>query len=98
VGQRHQLSGLVGGIAEHVALVASTNVVLLLANVYSTGNIRALLLDANHDVAALVVEAKVAMIESNVLHSVTDNLLEIDVSLGRDYSKDDHQTSLGASL
>lgn len=98
VGQRHELRGLVGGIAEHVALVTSTNVFLLLANVHSTGNVRGLLLNANHHVAALVVEAKVAMVEANVLDGITDNLLEVNVGLGGDFSKDDHQTSLRGGL
>ena len=56
VGHGHELGGLVGGIAEHVALITGTEVVIGTADVHTLSNVGALLLDGNEDVAGLVVE------------------------------------------
>jgi len=56
-GEGHQLRGLVGGIAEHDALVTGTNVLKPPLLVHTLGNISALLLNGDEDVAGLVVKA-----------------------------------------
>lgn len=98
VGEGHVLGGLVGGITEHVALVTSTNVLVLAANVDTTGNVGGLLLKGDHDVAGLVVEALGGVIEANALNSVADNGLVVGVGLGGDLTEDDDHTSLGGGL
>jgi len=56
MGQRHQLLGLGGRIAEHVTLVTSTNLLNGLVDVHTLSNIGALLLNGDHDIASGVVD------------------------------------------
>lgn len=98
VSEGHHLGGLVGGIAEHVALVTSTNVLVLAADVNTTGNVGRLLLEADHDVAGLVVEALGGVVEANALDGITDDLLVVGVALGGDLTEDHDHTGLGGGL
>mmetsp|Transcript_10007 Transcript_10007/g.18591 ORF Transcript_10007/g.18591 Transcript_10007/m.18591 type:complete len:449 (-) Transcript_10007:108-1454(-) len=56
VGQRHAVRGLIAGIPEHDALISRPDIHLVLANVHSAGNVRALLVDAHQDLTALVAQ------------------------------------------
>ena len=97
-GKREQLGGLVGGIAEHDALVTGTKLLESLVVVQALGNIRRLLLNGNEDVAGLVVEALVRRVVADLLDGITDNLLEVDVSLGGDLAEDHDHARLGRRL
>mmetsp|Transcript_135828 Transcript_135828/g.434543 ORF Transcript_135828/g.434543 Transcript_135828/m.434543 type:complete len:217 (-) Transcript_135828:59-709(-) len=57
VRQRHAVLSLVAGVSEHDALVAGADVEVLLADVHSTGDVGALLVDAHEDLAGLVAQA-----------------------------------------
>lgn len=61
VGQRHELGGLIRGVAEHVALVTGADLlrlqVALAHAVHRLTDVRGLLLDVNKHLAGLGVEA-----------------------------------------
>jgi len=88
VRQGHVLRSLVSSIAEHVALVTGTNVLVLAANVDTTSDIGGLLIKGDHDVARLIVEALGAGVESNALDGIADDLLVVGVAFSSDLTKD----------
>ena len=96
-GQRHELLGLVGGIAEHDTLVTSTDG-LKGAVVKTLGDIGGLLLNGNENVAGLVVETLGGVIVADLLDRFTNDLLVVDVGLGGDFTKDHDHTSLRSGL
>lgn len=98
--QGHELWGLVCGIAKHVALVTSTQVLQGLGAhaVHSLANVRALLLDVDQDLAGLAVEANILAVEPNPLAGVAHDLLVVDVGLGGDLAKDHDHVGLGGCL
>merc|ERR1719174_109758 len=57
VCQWHAILSLVAGIAKHDTLVASTNIQIVLANMNSSSDVRALLVDAHNDLACLIAQA-----------------------------------------
>jgi len=96
VGQGHELLSFIGGIAEHKTLITSTNILVLLAFVNTLGNIGALLLNGNKDVAGLVIKADGGISEANPLYGGPDDILVIDMSLGGDLSENhDHSSFAG---
>jgi len=100
-GHGHQLGSLVRRIAEHETLVTSANLLLSGSTarlVDSLGNVGGLLLNGNHDVAGLVVEALGRVVVADLLDSTTDDLLVIEVGVGRDLAKDHDHAGLGGSL
>lgn len=97
-GQRKELGGLVGGIAEHDTLVTSTELLESLLVVETLSNVGRLLLNGNEDVARLVVEALVRRVVANVLDGIADNLLVVEVCLCGDFTKDHDHTGLGGRL
>ncbi len=56
-GEGHELLGLVGGVAEHQALVAGAHLLVGAVLVHARGDLRALLLQGELDLAVAVVEA-----------------------------------------
>lgn len=98
VAEGVELGGLVGGIAEHDALVTSTEVLECLLVVETLGDIGGLLLNGNQQVKGLVVEALGGVIVTNVLDGGTDDLLVVEVGLGGDLAKDHDHAGLGGSL
>ena len=86
-GEGHHLGGLVGSVTEHDTLVTGT-VALEVTVVETLGNVGRLLLNGDEDVAGLVVEALVRVVVANVLDGVTDDLLVVDLSAGRDLTED----------
>ena len=89
VGQRdgrgHQLGGLVGGVAEHHALVAGA------AGVHALGNVAGLLVDGRDHGAGVGVEAVEGVVVADGGDDAAHQALEIDVGLGGDFAGDDHQ-------
>lgn len=97
-GQGEQLRGLVGGITEHDTLVTSTEALEGLLVVQTLGDIGRLLLNGDEQVEGLVVETLGGVVVTNVLDSVTDDLLVVELGLGGDLTEDHDHTSLGGSL
>ena len=93
VGQRdgrgHQLGGLVGGVAEHHALVAGA------AGVHALGDVAGLLVDGGDDGAGVGVEAVEGVVVADGGDDAAHQALEIDVGLGGDFAGDDHQAGGG---
>lgn len=98
VSQRHHFGRLVSGIAEHVTLITSTQILIGTTDVDTTGNIGGLLFDGDQHVASLVIEAFGRVVEANLLDGVTNYALVVDVSLGGNFTKGHDHTSLGGSF
>jgi hypothetical protein len=96
--QGEQLRCLVGGISEHDTLITSTELLKSLLVVKTLCDIGGLLLDGDQHVAGLVIETLLGIIITNVLDRISDDLLVIQTSLGRDLAEDHNHTSLGSGL
>ena len=97
-GEGEELGSLVGGIAEHDTLVTSTELLKSLLVVKTLSDIGRLLLNGDEQVAGLVVETLGGVIVTDVLDSLTDNLLVVELGLGGNLTEDHDHTGLGGSL
>jgi hypothetical protein len=101
-GQRHQLGGLVGGVAEHQALVAgplSLDLVLgraggarLVGGVHALRDVGRLRADGHADAAGRAVEALAGGVVADPEDGVADDRGDVDVAGGRDLTGDVHLT------
>ena len=89
MGSWHQLGCLVGGVAEHHALVAGAAVVDTLSDVGG------LAIDGGDDGAGVAVEALDGVVVADLFHGVADDGLEVDVGFGGDLSSDDDEAGAG---
>ena len=96
-GKRHIIWGLVGSIAKHDTLVTRA-MILERAMVKTLGDIGRLLLNGDEDVASLVVKALGRVVVADVLDGITDNLLIVELGLGRDLAKDHDHARFGCRL
>jgi len=97
--RRHQVGRLVAGIAEHQALVAGAGVEVVVAGVvHALGDVVALLVVADHDGAALVVDAVLGVVVADALDRVARDLDVVDVGVGRDLAGEHHQAGVAQSL
>lgn len=97
-GEGKVLGSLIGGITEHDTLVTGTELLESLLVVKTLSDVGGLLLDGDEDVAGLVVEALLGRVVANVLDSVTDDLLVVDLGLGGDLAENHDHAGLGGSL
>ena len=72
--RRHQLGGLVGGVAEHDALVARA-LVLVAGRIHALGDVGRLGVQVDGDVVVLPVEAR--LLVADVLHGLAGQGLEV---------------------
>merc|ERR1719453_524065 len=56
MSQWHAVLGLIAGIAKHDSLITGAHIHLILTNMHTAGNVRALLVDANQHLASLVAQ------------------------------------------
>lgn len=99
VAEWHEFLGFVGGVAEHVALVAGTlEFCVFFAFVNCLGDIWGLLLNGDHDIAGLVVEADAGVIVADFLDGTTDERLEVELGLGCDLTEDEDEAGLCGCL
>jgi len=100
VAERHQLGGLVGGVPEHVALVAGADLLGPLGEVpvHALRDVGGLLLDVDQHLAAVRVEAHVVGDEADLAAGVPDDLLVVHGGLGGDLAEHHHHVGLGAGL
>ena len=97
--QRHQLVGLVRGVAEHHPLVArsltiqrvAVPVLLLVRMVDALGDVGRLLVDRNDDAAGLGVEAELRARVADLADLAAHELRDVDVRLGGDLAGDDDE-------
>ena len=90
--RRHQLRRLVGGVAEHHALVAGA------AGVHALRDVRRLAVDRRDHRAGVRVEALERVVVADLLDRLAHQRLEVDVGLGRDLAGNDHQAGAGQRL
>ena len=106
VRQRHAIRSLVAGIPEHDALVSGAHVHLVLANMHSTGNVWALLVDANQDLAGLVAQALAVhagqiiheAVEADLRHHSTHHLVVVELRCSGDLTSHHDHVVLGGRL
>merc|ERR1719221_2119642 len=104
--QWHTVLRLIAGIAKHDALVTGTYIEVILAHVHPACNVRALLVDAYHDLTsrigqALAVHTREIIhvgIETDLRHDSTDDLLVVDLSLCGDLAGNHDHVILGRCL
>ena len=96
--QWEEFRGLVGGISEHDTLVTSTKLLKSLLVVETLSDIGGLFLDGDENVASLVVEPFGRIIVTDVLDSISDNFLVVEMCLCGDLSEDHDHTGLCGSL
>ena len=84
-GRGHQLRRLVGGVAEHHALIAGA------AGVNTLGDVARLLVDRRDHGAGVGVEAVERVVVTDGGDHAAHQRLEIHVSFGGDFARDDHQ-------
>jgi hypothetical protein len=99
VGEGHHLLGLVSGIAEHVALVASSDVLRLgVVLGHSLADLHRLTVELVENLAGLVVETLLDGVEANLLDGLAHNGLVVDLGVGGDLTEHHHEAGAGASL
>jgi len=86
---RHQLLILIARISKHHSLIAGA------AGVDAHGDVAGLFVDAGDDGAGVAVEAVEGVVVSDGLDGAADDLLEIDVGFGGDFSGDDDEAGGG---
>ena len=79
-------------------MVTSAQVLELVVQTETLGNVGGLLLDADHNIAGFVVEAFARVIVANVLDGPSDDLLVIEVCFRGDLAEDHDQARLGGRL
>ena len=94
----HEFWGLISGIPKHMALVTSSNFFWALGEVAmdTLGNIRALLLNIDQDLAVVSIKTHIIRNKSDRAACVTDNLLIVYIGFGGNLSKDHDHVGLGA--
>ena len=101
--QRHQLGGVVAGVAEHQPLVTGALLVhrvdgllqaRLVAGVDALGDVTGLATDRDHDAAGRAVEALVGVVVADVEDLLTHDRLDVDVA-GRGHLAGHHHQSRG---
>ena len=98
-GRGHQVGGFVAGVAEHQALVAGALFeVQALAFVHTLGDVLALLVIADHDGAAAVVDAVVGVVIADALDGVACDLDVVDIGAGGDFTGEHDQTGVAQRL
>ena len=103
-GERHEVGGLVAGEANHHALVAGAegvDLVMRLAGVavlesrrHAAANVRRLLVQADHDLARLVIDADLGIVVADLFHRLADQRLVVNFGRGGDLA--DHGDEVGA--
>ena len=95
--QRHELRSFIGCITKHHALISCADVVTFLGSmlfsvtslqsfIYTDSNIGRLLIDGNENSTGLVVEAIVCIGVANLFNSLTNDVGNIHIAFGRNFT------------
>lgn len=98
VGEGHELGGLIGGVSDHESLVSGSDILLLLLDVDGVSDLLRLLVNSDDDGGVLVVESLGDIIISDLLDGLSGDLLDLEVSLGGDFSENHAESVLDGSL
>ncbi len=90
--QRHQLRRLAAGVAEHQALVAGA------AGVHAHRDVGRLAVDRRDDATGLAVESVLGGGVADFLDGFADQLLHVDVGVGRDLAGDEAEAGRDEGL
>ena len=97
--QRHHLRRFVGGVAEHDALVAGALVAALARRLGDAlRDLVGLLGDELNDLQRRVAEGLGGVGVADFLDRLPDDLLEIELGVGRDLASEDHMVALDQRL
>ena len=91
-GQRHQLGGLVAGVAEHHALVPSPVVQAVVLGallglqtlVHAHGDVGGLLIDGGDHRACVTIKAELGPVIADLLHNLSGDLWDVHITGGSD--------------
>ena len=104
-GQRHQLGGLVAGVAEHHALIAGAVVQLIVAGflglqrlVHAQRDVAGLLVDVGDDGAGIAVKAVGGVIVADVADHFAGDLGDVHIAGGGDLAHNVDQTGGSGGL
>ena len=108
IGKRHQLLGLVAGVAEHHPLVAGAGdvelvlvggvVARLICRVDALGDVGGLFVDRVDDRTGVAVEAVAGVVVADLAHGLAGDVLDVDVGVGGDLPGDDDQAGVDERL
>ena len=97
--QRHELGRLVGGVAEHHALVAGAGVAgRVRGAVDPLRDVGRLLVDRVDDRAGVGAEAEVGVDVADLADRLARHVLDVDVGRGRDLARHDHEPGVHQRL
>jgi hypothetical protein len=99
VGEGHHLLGLIGGVAEHVALVTGADLLGLGVRLGDgLADLHGLAVEAVEHLARLVVEALLDGVEADLLDRIAHDLLVVDLGVGGDLAEHHHEAGARARL
>jgi len=98
VSEGHKILAFVGGIAEHMSLIASSNIFDVFGDVDGVGNFWGLLFQSHNYLTGVVVASFVCVIVTDLLECVAYNLLVVDDCLGGDFTEYHDHIGLGTCL
>ena len=90
-GDRHQALRLVGGIAKHHALIASS-LVLIFLTIHATVDVGTLLVDGSENATGVAVKLVLGLGIANLLDSIAGDGLQVDIDIAAHFTHDDHLT------
>ena len=96
-GGRHQHIGLVGGVAEHQALVAGALLVAL-GLVHPFGDVGGLGADGVQHRTGLAVEAALGVVVADVRHHLAYQAFKVNISLGAHLARHQHHAGFHEGL
>mmetsp|Transcript_9376 Transcript_9376/g.17446 ORF Transcript_9376/g.17446 Transcript_9376/m.17446 type:complete len:278 (-) Transcript_9376:257-1090(-) len=106
VRQGHAVFGLITGVAKHDALITCAHIHVVLANMNTTCNVWALLVDADYHLASLVTQTLAVNagqvihkgVKTDLGHNPSNNLLVIKLGLCGDLSHHSNHVVFGCGL
>ena len=95
--RRHQHIGLVAGITKHQALIAGTDI-FIFGFVDTLSNIIRLLTNRIEHRTGLAIKADIRTVVANTGNYIANNLLEIDIGIGANFTGNNGHASFDHSL
>ncbi len=97
--RRHQLWGFITGVTEHQALVTGAGIQIIVGRVIHTlGDVVGLLVIADHDGAALVVNPVLGIVIADTLDRIARHLDVIHMRIGGNFTGQNNQTGVAQRL
>lgn len=94
----HEGGGLVGCVADHEALVASSDFFFLFVEMNTLGDIWGLFVDGNDDGGSFVIHTDFAGVVANFLNGLPGDLFKVDFCFGLYFSEEHAEGVLDCGL